>query len=150
MQGPSEAFASVLTHPLEEPLPVVADCSLSTSNTGRAAHLSISTPAAYAGWSQERVVWSSRQLHFVATHNEVRGVAALLALHHGTRSSDNRRKVVGLSSTTSRALPAASYTAACRTVAGCRSGTYALSPLAPTAPSAAHMTCQHSAPLASG
>jgi hypothetical protein len=69
LQGPSEAFASVLTHPLEEPLPVVADCSLSTANA--AGQLSTSSPAAYAGWSQERVVWSSRELPFVATHNEV-------------------------------------------------------------------------------
>jgi hypothetical protein len=73
-QGPSEAFASVLTHPLEEPLPVVADCSLSTAAAaaGRGMSVSISTPAAYTGWSQERVVWSSRELPYVATHNEVR------------------------------------------------------------------------------
>jgi hypothetical protein len=81
LQGPFEAFASVLTHPLEEPLPVVADCSLSTASAaaaaaaaaaGRGMSVSISTPAAYTGWSQERVVWSSRELPYVATHNEVR------------------------------------------------------------------------------
>lgn len=80
-QGPGDSSASVLTHPLEEPLPVVADCSISSSSTGggaggaraagRPGHLNI---AALAGWSQERVVWSSRELPYVATYNEVRGL----------------------------------------------------------------------------
>lgn len=58
---------------------MVADCSLpSTTSQGLSGRgggggglLSISTPAGYSGWSQERVVWSSRELPFVATHNEV-------------------------------------------------------------------------------
>lgn len=76
MQGPSESSANLLTHPLEEPLPVVADCSMTSSGGG---------VAAFAGWSQERVVWSSRELPYVATYNEVRGREAVVLSYHSLR-----------------------------------------------------------------
>ncbi|WIA14045.1 hypothetical protein OEZ85_002600 [Tetradesmus obliquus] len=66
--GPADSSASVLSHPLEEPSPVVADCALSSSSSSGRSNV-----AAYAGWSQESVVWTSRELPFVATYNEARG-----------------------------------------------------------------------------
>jgi hypothetical protein len=66
LQGPADSSASVLSHPLEEPLTVVADCALSSSSSNGRSNV-----AAYAGWSQESVVWTSRELPFVATYNEV-------------------------------------------------------------------------------
>jgi hypothetical protein len=74
LQGPADSSASVLSHPLEEPSPVVADCALSSSSSGGRSNV-----AAYAGWSQESVVWTSRELPFVATYNEVRAAAAAAA-----------------------------------------------------------------------
>jgi hypothetical protein len=70
LQGPADSSASVLSHPLEEPAPVVADCAISSSSR--------SNVAAYAGWSQESVVWTSRELPYVATYNEVRNTAAFV------------------------------------------------------------------------
>lgn len=43
---------------------MVADCALSTSSSRHSV-------AAYSGWSQERLVWSSREVPYVATYNEV-------------------------------------------------------------------------------
>lgn len=51
---------------------MLADCSIGSSGPGggtAAGRPAGSSMAAYAGWSQERVVWSSRELPFVATHN---------------------------------------------------------------------------------
>eukprot|EP00775_Hariotina_reticulata_P010097 gene10097-10253_t len=70
--GPSDSYISLLTHPLEEPQPVVADCSINSSCYGTGADIR-SNVAAFSGWSQEQVIWSSTQLPFVATYNEARG-----------------------------------------------------------------------------
>ena len=50
----------LLVHPLEDPLPVLADVSLRAGAAG-----------SYAGWSGERVVWSDREVPYVVTHSEV-------------------------------------------------------------------------------
>lgn len=60
LQGPEHSSVSLLSHPLEDARPVVADCCLRDSG-----------PATYTGWSGEQVVWSSTQLPYVATYNEV-------------------------------------------------------------------------------
>lgn len=60
----------LVTHPLDDPRPVLADVSLRAGCEG-----------SYAGWSGERVVWASRTLPYVATFSEVRRA---LLLHAGT------------------------------------------------------------------
>jgi hypothetical protein len=42
-----------------------------------------SNVAAYAGWSQESVVWTSKELPYVATYNEVQHTAAFVDLGSG-------------------------------------------------------------------
>lgn len=89
----------LLTHPLEEPHPVVADCALQQppgAPAAAAAAASAPTPGlaatpglsaltgggfgggygggegvALSGWTNESIVWTSEHLPFVATYNDV-------------------------------------------------------------------------------
>lgn len=61
-QSPLASGVRLLTHPLDEPCPVLADVSLRSG-----------CPGAYAGWCGEEVVWAARGLPFVATYSEVGG-----------------------------------------------------------------------------
>ncbi len=61
LQSPHASGVRMITHPLDEPRPVLADVSLRAGCEG-----------SYAGWSGEEVVWSSHTLPFVATYSEVR------------------------------------------------------------------------------
>jgi hypothetical protein len=86
----------LLSHPLEEPHPVVADCQLQAAPAAPGAPAGPSLGdapgdagagaggrpgssfgdaegVAYSGWTNESVVWSSGQLPFVATYNDVSG-----------------------------------------------------------------------------
>ncbi len=65
-QGPRHSSIIQLTHPLGDVRPVVADCSLKEGS-----------PASYAGWSGEALVWSSRELPYVATYEEGSGRVAI-------------------------------------------------------------------------
>jgi hypothetical protein len=66
-QAPSCSGVMLLTHPLEPPLPVLADVSLRSGRAG-----------SYAGWSSEKVVWAGgRQLPWAATYSEAAGRLAL-------------------------------------------------------------------------
>uniref|UniRef100_A0A7S3QQP9 Anaphase-promoting complex subunit 1 n=1 Tax=Dunaliella tertiolecta TaxID=3047 RepID=A0A7S3QQP9_DUNTE len=64
--SPHASGVRMITHPLDEPCPVLADVSLRAGCEG-----------SYAGWSGEEVVWSSRSLPFVATHSKGAGRLAL-------------------------------------------------------------------------
>ncbi|KAF5836819.1 hypothetical protein DUNSADRAFT_5359 [Dunaliella salina] len=59
-ESPHASDVRIITHPLDEPCPVLADVSLRAGCEG-----------SYAGWSGEEVVWSSRNLPFVATYSKV-------------------------------------------------------------------------------
>ncbi|KAG1677449.1 hypothetical protein FOA52_001904 [Chlamydomonas sp. UWO 241] len=73
LEGPSACGVALLTHPLETPLPVLADVSL---RSGR--------PGSYAGWSGERVVWAGRELPYAATYSDVGGRIALWRITRAT------------------------------------------------------------------
>jgi hypothetical protein len=68
-QSPHASGVRLVTHPLDEPGPVLADVSLRAGCEG-----------SYAGWSGEEVVWSSRTLPFVATYSEVRTDVQIMRL----------------------------------------------------------------------
>ncbi|GLC35466.1 hypothetical protein PLESTM_000327300 [Pleodorina starrii] len=64
--GPLAATLYLLSHPMDEPQPVVADVSLRARRQG-----------SYAGWSGEQVVWSSYELPYLATYSEAAGRLAI-------------------------------------------------------------------------
>ncbi|GLI61806.1 hypothetical protein VaNZ11_004311, partial [Volvox africanus] len=64
--GPRAVTLYLLSHPMDEPQPVIADVSL---RAGR--------PGSYAGWSGEQVVWSSYELPYLATYSEAAGRLAV-------------------------------------------------------------------------
>ncbi|GAX79203.1 hypothetical protein CEUSTIGMA_g6643.t1 [Chlamydomonas eustigma] len=66
LQATSNVATLLLTHPLEEPKPVLAELSLRSRR-----------PGSYAGWSGERIVWSGRELPWVATYSEAASRLAL-------------------------------------------------------------------------
>jgi hypothetical protein len=82
-QGPFDSSVCLLTHPLEEPHPVIADCLLQQHADPRPAVSGGWVPCgggfggamgegvALSGWTNESVVWTSEQLPFVATYNDV-------------------------------------------------------------------------------
>lgn len=61
VQGAAAPCVALLTHPMEEPAPVLADVSL---HAGFAR--------AYSGWAGERVVWAHERVPLVVTYSEVR------------------------------------------------------------------------------
>lgn len=76
--GPFDCSSCLLTHPLEEPQPVVADCALQRAPPGAGATAAAAAAAAadpesvaLSGWANESVVWAGEQLPFVATYNDV-------------------------------------------------------------------------------
>ena len=75
-QGPFDTSACLLTHPLEEPTPVIADCALQRAPPPGAAAPAADAAAgaegvALSGWANESVVWAGEQVPFVATYNDV-------------------------------------------------------------------------------
>ncbi|GIL85511.1 hypothetical protein Vretifemale_13916, partial [Volvox reticuliferus] len=64
--GPRAVTLYLLSHPMIEPQPVVADVSLRAGRRG-----------SYAGWSGEQVVWSSYELPYLATYSEAAGRLAI-------------------------------------------------------------------------
>eukprot|EP00955_Chlamydomonas_euryale_P032005 335443-Chlamydomonas_euryale.AAC.1 len=59
LEGPHGGGTALLAHPLEPPLPVLADVSLRAGQ-----------PGGFAGWSGERVVWAGREAPYAATFSD--------------------------------------------------------------------------------
>jgi hypothetical protein len=111
---------------LEEPHPVVADCLLQQppapqppagaagpslgallacaggGGCGLGSGIGDGEGVAYSGWTNESVVWTSDQLPFVATYNDVSGAGAVAA-----RPGEQGRRFPVRSSTGAKACEAA-------------------------------------------
>ena len=71
-QGPTAPTVSLLSHPLEPAHPVVADVAWrAVQQQSQQQSQQQQQPMSLAGWSGEAVVWSTRDLPFVATYSEV-------------------------------------------------------------------------------